>query len=161
MTCDTRHLTNNIFFSFFFLSDLFCLFWFVLVLVLISAYFERFIVIVCGIFVVSHTSCYYHYLFIKLDGVALHWLASTLFPLCDIQHTRDGEHSLKILGPGSLALTVWEGRSLKIFLQRMTDSVSQLMNDGGVCRKAPATPGQLNRFAFSEKQHTMKNGLNH
>ena len=35
-------------------------------------------------------------------------------------------------------------RVRKIFPQTMTESVNQLINDGGDCRTAPATPGLLN-----------------
>ena len=41
----------------------------------------------------------------------------------------------------SLALTVWE--VLKIGRKRVTHSLTDWINDGGVCRTAPATPGLL------------------
>ena len=52
-----------------------------------------------------------------------------------------GEHSLKISAPHLL----WFGidSTLNIFPQTMTDSVNELINDGGDCRTALATPGLL------------------
>ena len=53
-----------------------------------------------------------------------------------------GEHSLKIAGP----LLLWIGSEgvLKLFSQRMTQCLNELMSDKGVCRTAPATEGLLN-----------------
>ena len=44
---------------------------------------------------------------------------------------------------------MWFGkdRGLKIFPQRMTQSINELINHGGVCRTAPAIPGLLNTEA--------------
>ena len=39
--------------------------------------------------------------------------------------------------------TFWSEGLLKIFSQRITDLMSQLMNHEGVCRTAPTTPGLL------------------
>ena len=52
-----------------------------------------------------------------------------------------GEHSLKISAPQLL----WFGidSTLNIFPQTITESVNELINDGGDCRTAPATPGLL------------------
>ena len=72
---------------------------------------------------------------------------------------RSSSVRLKISGPKFLRF--WKAGVVKIFSQRMTDSVSQLIIDNSVCRTVPATLGQLNSYAFSEHQHTIKNGLNH
>ena len=68
---------------------------------------------------------------------------------CDMWHvTHDmwqvggGEPSLKISAPQLLRFPS-EGL-LKIISQRMTNGVNELMNDKGVFRTAPATPGLLN-----------------
>ena len=52
-----------------------------------------------------------------------------------------GEHSLKISAPQLL----WFGidSTLNIFPQTISESVTELMNHGGDCRTAPATPGLL------------------
>ena len=57
-----------------------------------------------------------------------------------------GEHSLKISAPQLL----WFGidSTLNIFPQTMTESVSELINHGGDCRTAPATPGLLNIYLY-------------
>ena len=53
-----------------------------------------------------------------------------------------GEHSLKISAPQLL----WFGidSTLNIFPQTITELMNELINDGGDCRTAPATPGLLN-----------------
>ena len=45
-------------------------------------------------------------------------------------------------------------RVMKIFPQTMTERVNELINYGGDCRTAPATPGLLitNTFDFSSKK---------
>ena len=52
-----------------------------------------------------------------------------------------GEHSLKISAPQLL----WFGidSTLNIFPQTITDLINELINHGGDCRTAPATPGLL------------------
>ena len=52
-----------------------------------------------------------------------------------------GEHSLKISAPQLL----WFGidSTLNIFPQTISESVNELINHGGDCRTAPATPGLL------------------
>ena len=51
------------------------------------------------------------------------------------------EHSLKISAPQLLRFGI--DSVLKILNERMTQLINELMNDGGVYRTAPATPGLL------------------
>ena len=60
---------------------------------------------------------------------------------CDTGHIGDGEHCVKISGPKLKRFGSYD--VLKIFPQRMTHLINQLMNYGGVCRTAPATQGLL------------------
>ena len=46
----------------------------------------------------------------------------------------------------SLALIAWEGRFVE-YLEEKAHRLTDLINDEGVCRTAPATPGQLNILA--------------
>ena len=57
-----------------------------------------------------------------------------------------GEHSLKISALQLLRFGI--DSVLKILNERITDSINQLMSNGGDCRTALATPGVLNTFNF-------------
>ena len=49
----------------------------------------------------------------------------------------------------SLALTVWDRQCLEDFERkdhRLNESANESVNDEGVCRKVPATPGVLISF---------------
>ena len=59
---------------------------------------------------------------------------------CDMWHMVGGEHSLKISAPQLLRFGM--DSVLKILNERITQLVNELMNEGGVYRIAPATPGQ-------------------
>ena len=63
---------------------------------------------------------------------------------CDTLQVEGGEPSFKISYPYFLRFGS-EG-VLKIFPQRMTDSLTDSGNDKGVCRTAPPTPGLLNIY---------------
>ena len=58
-----------------------------------------------------------------------------------------GEHSLKMSAPQLL----WFGidSTLNIFPQTMSELINQLINYGGDCRTAPATPGLLNIYIIT------------
>ena len=58
-----------------------------------------------------------------------------------------GEHYLKISAPQLLRFGI--DSVLKILNERITQSMNELMSDEGVCRTAPAPPGQLNMSQLS------------
>ena len=55
-----------------------------------------------------------------------------------------GEHSLKLSASQLLWFEI--DSTLNIFPQTMTELMNRLMNDGGDCRTAPATPGLLKKL---------------
>ena len=62
---------------------------------------------------------------------------------CDMWHMTGGGRWTFSQNFSSLALTVWEWRCSED-ISTKDDWLSYLMNDEGVCRTAPATPGLLN-----------------
>ena len=61
-------------------------------------------------------------------------------------HMVGGEHSLKISAPHLLRFGI--DSVLKILSKRITYQINELMNDEGVYRTAPATPGLLKRKEY-------------
>ena len=58
-----------------------------------------------------------------------------------MSHVVGGEYSLKSSAPYLLWFVIYD--ILKIGRKRRTESLNELINDKGVCRTAPATPGLL------------------
>ena len=63
---------------------------------------------------------------------------------CDMWHVVGGEHCLKISAPQLLRFVIYD--ILKIWRKRLTHWLNESVNDEGVYRTAPATPGLLNTF---------------
>ena len=62
--------------------------------------------------------------------------------ICDMWHVTGGGRWTFSKNFSSLALTAWEGLFVE-YLEEKADGLSAWINDEGVCRTAPATPGLL------------------
>ena len=63
---------------------------------------------------------------------------------CGMWHVTGGGRGTFSENFSLLALTTWEGRFVE-YLEEKAHWLNQLMNDKGVCRTAPATPGLLKK----------------
>ena len=77
--------------------------------------------------------------------------------ICDMWHIVEGENSLKILAPQFLQFGI--DSVLKILNKRMNEWIDKWINDKGIYRTAPATPGLSKRSMVEIRQEISLSSL--